>query len=143
MRFIMFMIPAGYQGARGQELNPVFDAPDDAAAKMVAYNEELTKAGVVLAMDGLTHPTHGTRVTFDSGSPIATDGPFAESKEVVGGYWIIQTKTKEEAVEWAKRVPVVETGDVIELRQIFDFEDYPENLQEAIEEARTRTGSSQ
>lgn len=141
MRYMMFMIPAGYQGARGQELNPVFDAPDEAVAKMVAYNEELTKAGLVVAMDGLMHPTYGTRVTFDGGDAVATDGPFAESKEVVGGYWIIQTKTREEAIDWAKRVPVVEPGDVIELRQIFDYEDYPENLQDAIDESKARTGS--
>lgn len=139
MRFMMFMIPAGYQGARGQELNPVFDAPDEAVAKMVAYNEELMAAGLVVSMDGLSHPTYGARVTFDSGSAVATDGPFAESKEVVGGFWIIQTKTREEAIDWAKRVPVVEPGDVIELRQIYDYEDYPENLKDAIDESKFRT----
>lgn len=141
MRFMMFMIPAVYQGAEGQNLNPTFDASEEDVAKMLAYNEELTKAGVVLAMDGLTHPTYGVRVTFDGGAPVATDGPFAESKEVVGGYWVIQTKTREEAVEWAKRVPVVDKNDVIELRQIFDFEDYPEVLQNAINASEAKVGS--
>ena len=141
MRFMMFMIPDGYQGARGQEQDPAFDVPDEAVAKMIAYNEELTKAGVVLSMDGLMHPTYGTRVTFDGGSPVVVDGPFAESKEVVGGYWVIQTKTREEAIEWAKRVPVAEPGDVIELRQIFDYEDYPENLRDAIDASEAKAGS--
>lgn len=141
MRFMMFMIPAGYQGAKGQDRNPTFDATEEDVAKMIAYNEELQKAGVVLAMDGLMHPTYGVRVTFDGGAPVATDGPFAESKEVVGGYWIIQTKTREEAVEWAKRVPVVDKKDVIELRQIFDVEDYPEVLQDAINASEAKAGS--
>lgn len=133
MRFLMLMIPAGYQGERGQNPNPTFDAPDEAVAKMIAYNEELIKAGAVITMEGLTHPTHGVRVTYDSGQAIATDGPFSESKEVVGGFWVIKTDTREEAIEWAKRVPVVEKDDVVELRQIFDFEDYPKNLQDAIQ----------
>ncbi len=141
MRFMMFMIPAGYQGARGQDRNPTFDATEEDVAKMIAYNEKLQKAGVVLAMDGLMHPTYGVRVTFDGGAPMATDGPFAESKEVVGGYWIIQTKTREEAIEWARRVPVVEKGDVIELRQIFDVEDYPEVLQDAIHASEAKAGA--
>ena len=78
------------------------------------------------------HPTYGVRVSYDNGEAIATDGPFAESKEVVGGYWVIQVNSREEAIEWAKKVPVVEKEDVVELRQIFDFEDYPEVLKDAI-----------
>jgi hypothetical protein len=141
MRFMMLMIPAGYQGAEGQNTNPTFEPPQEAVDKMIAYNEELTRAGVVISMDGLTHPSNGVRVTYKGGEAIATDGPFAESKEVVGGYWVIKTNTRQEAIEWAKKVPVVEEGDVVELRQIFDFEDYPEVLKEAIKGSSLEVGA--
>jgi hypothetical protein len=92
---------------------------------MMAYNEELTKAGVLLALDGL-HPTSkGARVSFSGGRGKVTDGPFAEAKEVIGGYWIIQAKSKEEAVEWASRCPAGE-GDTIEVRQVFEMDDFPD-----------------
>ena len=72
---------------------------------MMKYNEELQKAGVLLALDGLHPPSMGARVSFSGGKPTVTDGPFAEAKEVLGGYWMIQVKSKEEAIEWASRCP--------------------------------------
>jgi hypothetical protein len=101
--------------------------PDDVSA-MMKYNEELTKAGALLALEGLQPPDKGAVVVFDEHRrPVVSDGPFAEAKEVVGGYWIIQTKSKEEAIEWASRVPA-EPGQKIELRQIFDMSDYSQEI---------------
>jgi len=98
---------------------------------MGKYNEELVKAGVLLDGAGL-HPTSkGARVTFPGGKPQVTDGPFAETKELIAGYWVIQVKSKEEAIEWAKRVPLgplpgTDRVPEIELRQMFDLEDFPD-----------------
>jgi hypothetical protein len=105
---------------------------DDVTA-MTRYNEELTKAGALLAGDGLQPPSKGAVITFDAaGRATVVDGPYAEGKEVVGGYWIIQTKSKEEAVEWATRVPGNE-ATTIELRQMFELSDFPEDVQAAAE----------
>jgi hypothetical protein len=101
-----------------------------AVAAMMKYNESLQKAGVLLALDGLHPPSMGARISFPGGKPVVTDGPFAEAKEVVGGYWMIQVKSKEEAVEWAKRCPGSE-NETIELRQVQDFADFPADVQEA------------
>jgi hypothetical protein len=91
-------------------------------ASMAKYNEELVKAGVMLDGTGL-HPTSkGARVYFSGSKRTVTDGPFTEAKELIAGYWILQVKSKEEAVEWAKRVPF-EEGHV-ELRQLFELEDF-------------------
>lgn len=126
MRFMMFMHP----GITADEWTPELDP--EAVKAMMAYNEELTKAGVLLALDGLQSPELGARVRFDGGKPTVTDGPFAEAKEVVGGYWIIQASSKEEAVEWASRCPAAD-GDMIEVRQIFEMEDFPEDVQAVAE----------
>lgn len=122
MRYMMFIKidPAAY----GEQPDP------DDAAKMGRYNEELTKAGVLLALDGLQPVSEGARVEFGAGGPTVVDGPFAEAKEVVGGYWIIDVKSPDEAIEWAKRVPAGE-GDAIELRRIFDLADYDPAVLEA------------
>jgi len=130
MRFMMLMIPEVYQGAQGKKLTPDF-APDvEDVKEMDKYNEALTKAGALIALDGL-HPLRtGARVSFAGGKPKVTDGPFTESKEVLGGYWMIQVKSKEEAVEWAKRVPA-RSGDVIEVRQVFEMSDFPPEVQKA------------
>ena len=125
-RYILFMKPniAEAQYAEGPSA--------EAAAAMNEYNEQLSNAGVLLALDGL-HPTsEGARVDFAGGKPSVTDGPFAESKELIGGYWIIQAKDKAEAIEWAKRVPSVQ-GDPfqIEVRRIYDMADHPEDVQAA------------
>jgi hypothetical protein len=97
---------------------------------MMKYNESLQKAGVLLALDGLHPPSMGARVSFQGGKPRVTDGPFAEAKEVVGGYWMIQVKSKEEAIEWASRCPG-SNNEVIELRQVQEFADFPADVQKA------------
>jgi hypothetical protein len=125
MRFMMLMIPKGYETA---EPGAMPDA--EAVAAMMRYNEELQKAGVLRALDGLHPPSMGARVSFAGGKPKVTDGPFAEAKEVVGGYWMIEVRSKEEAVEWAKRCPA-SGNEVIEVRQVQEFSDFPPDVQEA------------
>jgi hypothetical protein len=97
---------------------------------MMKYNESLQKAGVLLALDGLHPPSMGARVTFADGKPKVTDGPFAEAKEVLGGYWMIQVKSKEEAIEWARRCPA-QGNEVIEVRQVQEMADFPPDVQKA------------
>jgi hypothetical protein len=108
-------------------------------AAMAKYNEELVKAGVLLDGMGLQPSSKGARVRFSKGKPTVVDGPFTESKELIAGFWLIQVKSKEEAVEWAKRVPfdpdVHMGGDgEIEVRQVFELEDFGES--EAVERHR-------
>ena len=100
------------------------------AALMNAFNESLTQAGVLLALDGLHPASKGARVAVSGGKKTVTDGPFTEAKELVGGYWLIDVKSKEEAVEWASRAPIDE-GDVIEVRQVFELSDFDDDVQEA------------
>jgi hypothetical protein len=125
MRFMMLMIPKGYEKA---EPGTMPDA--QAVAAMMAYNESLQKAGVLLALDGLHPPSMGARVAFAGGRPTVIDGPFIETKEVLGGYWMIQVGSKEEAVEWAKRCPA-SANEIIEIRQVQEFADFPADVQEA------------
>jgi hypothetical protein len=127
MRFMMMAIPEGYGSA----------APDaapsaEAVAKMMEYNKSLQKAGVLLALDGLFPPSTGARISYMDGNPTVTDGPFAESKEVIGGYWIIQVRSREEAIEWAKRAPM-SNNERIEVRRIHEMSDFPEGVQKAAE----------
>ena len=137
MRFMMLMIPGVYQGAEGKKVKPDF-APDvEDVAKMGKYNEELAKSGALLSGDGLHPLTKGARVSFAGGKPLVTDGPFIESKEVLGGYWMIEVKSKEEAVAWAKRVPA-RSNDVIEVRQVFEMSDFPPEVQKADGEVKAR-----
>ena len=125
MRFMLLMIPRGYEKAAPGAM------PDaKAVAAMMKYNESLQKAGVLLTLDGLHPPSMGARVTFTGGKPQVIDGPFIETKEVLGGYWMIQVKSKEEAVAWASRCPASDT-EVIEVRQIQEFSDFPADVQEA------------
>jgi hypothetical protein len=126
MRFMMFMYP----GIEEEDWQPT---AEDVAA-MGHYNDELRKAGMLLSLDGLQPPTEGARVRFAGGQPSVTDGPFAEAKEVVGGYWLIQARDKAEAVEWAGRCPAGER-DMIEVRRIFELDDFPEEVKEAYEKA--------
>jgi hypothetical protein len=96
-------------------------------SKMAAYNEELMKAGVLLDLGGLKPSSQGARVKFSKGERTVIDGPFTESKELVGGFWIIQVKSREEAIEWAKRAPCPsgEGNDAeIEIRQFYELEDF-------------------
>ena len=125
MRFMMLMIPKGYEDAK-----PGAMPEADAVAAMMKYNEALQKAGVLLALDGLHPPSMGARVSFSGGRPVVTDGPFAEAKEVIGGYWMIQVDSREEAIEWAKRCPA-SANEIIEVRQVQEMEDFPEDVQEA------------
>jgi hypothetical protein len=125
MRFMMLMIPKGYESAKPGTM------PDaEKVAAMMKYNESLQKAGVLLALDGLQPPSMGARVTFAGGKPKVTDGPFAEAKEVLGGYWMIQVKSKEEAIQWATRCPGSE-NEIIEVRQVHEFTDFPADVQKA------------
>ena len=127
MRFMMLMIPKGYEKAA-----PGAMPSADAVAAMMKYNEELQKAGVLLSLDGLHPPSMGARVSFAGGKPQVTDGPFIETKEVLGGYWMIQVKSKAEAIEWAKRCPGGD-NEVIEIRQVQEMEDFPPDVQKAAE----------
>jgi hypothetical protein len=97
---------------------------------MMQYNESLQKAGVLLALDGLHPPSMGARVSFTGGKPKVTDGPFAETREVLGGYWMIQVKSKDEAIEWACRCPASD-NEVIEVRQVQEFSEFPSDVQQA------------
>ncbi len=112
MRFMLLMIPKGYEKAEPSALPGA-----ELVAEMSEFNGALAKAGVLLALDGLHPPSRAARLTFSGRRPTVVDGPFAEAKEAVGGYWLIQAKSKEEAVEWARRCPARD-GDVIEVRQV-------------------------
>ena len=125
MRFMMLMMPKGYETAAPGTM------PDaKAVAAMMKYNEDLHRAGVLLALDGLHPPSMGARVSFAGGKPTVTDGPFAEAKEVLGGYWMIRVTSKAEAVEWAKRCPA-SGNEVIEIRQVQEYEDFPADVRQA------------
>jgi hypothetical protein len=125
MRFMLLMIPKGYEKAA-----PGTVPEAKAVAAMMKYNEDLQKAGVLLTLDGLHPPSMGARVTFSGGKPKVSDGPFAEAKEVLGGYWMIQVKSKEEAVAWASRCPA-SGNEIIEVRQVQEMSDFPADVQEA------------
>jgi hypothetical protein len=139
MRFLMMMIPRVYQPdtPKAERAGEGFAPPADAVAKMMKYNEELAKADALIALDGLHPLSKGARVSFAGGSPKVTDGPFTEAKEVIGGYWIIRARSKEEAVEWARRCPAA-AGDVIEIRQIFEMADFPADVQSAADNPAVR-----
>ncbi len=125
MRFMMLMIPGGYEKAAPGTM------PDPkAVAAMMEYNKSLQKAGVLLGLDGLHPPSEGARISFAHGKPVITDGPFAETREVLGGYWMIQVKSKEEAIEWASRCPAAD-GDLIEVRQVFEMADFPDDVKKS------------
>jgi hypothetical protein len=126
MRFMMLMIPNGYVQSAPGTVPPI-----DQMAEMSRYNDSLAKAGVLLAVDGLHPVTTASRVTFQGHKGNVTDGPFAEAKEVVGGYWLIDVGSKDEALEWARRCPA-QDGDVIEVRQIQEIADFPPEIQAAL-----------
>ena len=125
MRFMMLMIPKGYEKAAPGTL-----PEPKAIAAMMKYNESLQKAGVLLGLDGLHPPSAGARVSFSGGKPSVTDGPFAEAKEALGGYWMIQVRSKEEAIAWASRCPASD-NEVIEIRQVFEMSDFPSDATSA------------
>ena len=105
-------------------------------AAMGKFNEELVKAGVMLAGEGLQPTSKGARVKFSGGKKTVIDGPFTESKELVAGFWLWQVKSKAEAIEWLKRAPFEETE--VEIRQIFEAEDFGANLTPELREQEER-----
>jgi hypothetical protein len=129
MRFMMLMIPKGFEAAGPDAVGQLDPAAVDA---MMKYNEALDQAGVLLDLNGLHPPSMGARVSFETGEPRVIDGPFAEAKEVVGGYWIIDVGSKEEAVEWARRCPG-SRNEVIEVRQIQAMGDYSDEVKSVVE----------
>jgi hypothetical protein len=138
MRFMMLMIPKGYEQAA-----PGTMPSADHVAAMMRYNETLQKAGVLLALDGLHPPSSGARVTFPNGKAKVTDGPFSESKEVLGGYWMIQARSLDEAIAWATRCPAGE-DETIEVRQVQELEDFPADVRAAaagLESMRPASGA--
>jgi len=125
MRFMLLMIPKGYEQAAPGAM------PDaKAVAAMMKFNEELQRAGVLLALDGLHPPSMGARVTFAGGKARVTDGPFSEAKEVLGGYWMIRVNSRAEAIAWAARCPGSD-NEMIEVRQVQEFADFPADVQQA------------
>ena len=130
MRFMMLMYPS--------EKAETGALPDAAlVAEMMEYNEELAKAGVLIALDGLHPSAKGARIHFDGGRPRVQDGPFTEAKEIVGGYWMIQVKSKEEAIEWARRCPARDAR-FVELRQVFEITDFPDDVRKAADRSTVR-----
>ena len=108
---------------------------------MMKYNEALQEAGVLITLDGLHPPSMGARVSFAGGKPMVTDGPFTEAKEVLGGYWMIDVKSRDEAIAWAKRCPASD-NEVIEIRQVQEIADFPADVQEAAAGSETMQGNS-
>src|SRR5258706_274937 len=124
MRFMMI-----YKPADTKDMEAGVPPTQDEMAKMGAFIGELAQSGVLLATDGLQPSSKGARVSFKGGKPKVTDGPFAEAKEVLGGYWMIQVKSREEAIEWASRCPGGD-NEVIEIRQVQELSDFPADIQE-------------
>ncbi|PBI83651.1 YciI family protein [Variovorax boronicumulans] len=129
MRFMLLMIPHGYESAAPGTV------PDDVerVGSMMAFNESLQKAGVLIGCEGLHPPSMGARVSFPGGKPKVVDGPFAEAKEVLGGYWLIDVASRAEAIEWASRCPGSE-NEVIEIRQVQELEDFSPEVQDVASE---------
>ena len=127
MRFMMLMIPKVYD----QPLPDGWLPPADAIEKMVKYNESLGAAGLLLDLNGHHPPEKGKRVKFGGGKPVVIDGPFAEAKELVGGYWMIKADSLEQVTEWARKCPA-EDGDIIEIRPIMELEEFPEEIQKLV-----------
>ena len=127
MRF-MVIVKATQESETGAMPDP------ELMAAMGRYNEELVKAGVMLAGEGLQPSSKGARIKFSGTSRTVIDGPFAETKELIAGFWLFQVKSKEEAIEWVKRSPNPFHGDSeIEIRQVFEMEDFPADVQKAAE----------
>jgi hypothetical protein len=139
MRFMMFMIPRVYQpdALPGERAEEGYAPPAEAVARMMQFNETLVNAGALIALDGLHPRSRGARVACVGGKPNVTDGPFTEAKAVIGGYWMIQANTKEEAVAWARRCPASD-GDGIEVREVFERSDVPPDVQKAADNPTVR-----
>lgn len=125
MRFMMLMIPLGYETAP-----PDIDLDPERVAAMMKYNEALKDAGVLITLDGLHPSSAGARVSFATGKPLVTDGPFTEAKEVLGGYWMIDVASREEAIAWATKCPA-SSNEIIEIRQVQEMSDFSPEVQKA------------
>jgi hypothetical protein len=110
-------------------------------AAMMKYNLELKDAGVLITLEGLHPPSMGARISFSAGKPVVTDGPFAEAKEVLGGFWMIEVKSREEAIGWATRCPAA-GNEIIEIRQVQEMSDFPADVQAAAAGLSELKGSS-
>jgi len=117
MRF-MVIVKATEMSERG-----LLPEDETALAAMGKFNEELVKAGVMLAGEGLHPSSRGVRIRFSAGKRNVVDGPFAETKELVAGFWLLQTKTREECIEWIKRAPFM-AGEEVEIRQVYEAEEF-------------------
>jgi hypothetical protein len=125
MRFMMLMIPLGYETAP-----PDVQLDPERVAAMMNYNKELKDAGVLITLDGLHPPSMGARVSFATGKPLVTDGPFTEAKEVLGGYWMIEVNSRQEAIAWATKCPA-SSNEIIEIRQVQELTDFSPEVQQA------------
>lgn len=127
MRFMLLMIPAGFETAP-----PGLDLDPGRVDAMMKFNDDLQKAGVLVDLNGLHPPSSGARVSFRNGTPLVTDGPFAEAKEVLGGYWVINVASLADAIDWAKRCPGAD-NEIVEVRRIQEMEDYSAEVQEVVQ----------
>jgi hypothetical protein len=125
MRFMVMAIPEGSGSA-----TPTGAPSAEAVARMAEYNRSLQQAGVLLALDGLFPPSTGARITYTDGTPTVSDGPWTPSSDAIGGYWILQVRSREEAIEWARRAPMAANA-VIEVRQIRELSDGPDDVRRA------------
>ncbi len=130
MRFMVMMFP-------GPDAEAGRLPTEQELTAMGAYNEELAKAGIILAGEGLQPSSKGARIRFSGGKPQVSDGPFTEAKEIIGGFWLWQVKSKEEAVAWASRCPA-SPGQMLELRQVFEASDFGEALTPELKAAEER-----
>lgn len=139
MRFMILMIPSVYQGPEGRRAAAAFNTDIETVEAMIQYNHRLEEAGALISTDGLAPPAGATRVSFSKGKTTVSDGPLSDSKGVLGGYWLIRAKSKNEAIEWAKQVPA-QDGDVVEVRQVLEVADFPAEVQGAAAETLLRMG---
>jgi len=135
MRFMMLMIPKGYETAV-----PDQQPPAERVGEMMKFNQAMQDAGILLYCEGLHPPSAGKRVSFAGGRPTVTDGPFTETKECLGGFWMIQVKSLQEAVDWARRCPGSD-NEVIEIRRVQEIEDFNEQVKEKIDGFDTMQGT--
>jgi hypothetical protein len=123
---MLLMIPTRYENTEPGAL------PDlERVEAMMKYNDALQDADVLVMLDGLHPPSTGARVSFSGGKPTVTDGPFSEAKEILGGYWMIDVRSRQEAIAWASRCPASD-HEVIEVRQVQDVSDFPIEVREAV-----------
>jgi hypothetical protein len=137
MRFMMVIFRSNWPNTT----KPVEIHDREAFAEMGKYNDQLKKAGILLAMDGLTPPSMGARFTYKDGKAKVTDGPFTEAKEAIAGYWMIEVKSREEALEWASRIPCMGDDGMVEVRRVAEISDFPEDIQKKFAEKGATLGA--